>query len=154
MPNNDAINMVRTASDANPSLLLTDTTATVTRTGMSENDINTSQIASILICNAGRWCERFASDFIITWDTVRQAINRHMETMDTLDTDIYAFGFHQNGVDHNEYIYSACTNASLGERHYSKVLAVRIDDYVDDPDDKIKTVIVTLMDITGSIKRI
>lgn len=152
MENNEAIDMIRTAFDANPSILLTDATATVTRTGMSENDINVSEIASILICNAGRWCERYASDFIITWDTVRQAINKHMATTDTLDSEIYAFGFHQTGVDHNEYIHNACTSASLGNRHYTKILAVHITDYVDHADDDFKTVIVTLADITNSVK--
>lgn len=62
-------------------------------------NVNTSTILTELIQNAGRWCERYASDLFISWTTVEKYLkNPHPENKSFL------FGFRQNGVDHAEFV--------------------------------------------------
>ena len=44
-----------------------------TETGTLDN-LNLSSIATRLIQDVGRFCERFASNFIISWDAVRKQL--------------------------------------------------------------------------------
>lgn len=115
-----------------------------------ESDINVSDIATRLIQETGRWVEHWASDFIITWDTVRKCINEHMKTTDILPTKVFFFGLRSNGVDHTEYIASNLYgDTGLNPYLYRKVFAVQVMDVTDDDTDK--RVLVTLKDVTSRI---
>lgn len=117
-----------------------------------ESDINVSNIATKLIQETGRWVESWASDFIITWDTVRKCINEHMKTLNRLPTKIFLFGLRSNGVDHTEYILSNLySDTGLNPYQYRKVFAVQVLDNADDDDGGDKRVIVTLKNITSQI---
>ena len=72
-----------------------------TAEGTGRNNINLSSIADILIENVGRFCERYRSDFIISWDVVRQIIDEPVSE-DTLD--IVAFAIRKDGVDSNGFL--------------------------------------------------
>lgn len=63
--------------------------------------INYSSILTELIQNAGRWCERYASDLFISWQTVENRL--HKISMDNVS---FLFGFRQSGVDHDTFIFS------------------------------------------------
>lgn len=64
-------------------------------------DINYSSILTELIQQAGRWCECFASDLFISWQTVeKRLVSREIEN------ESFLFGFRQYGVDHDRFIFS------------------------------------------------
>ena len=65
-----------------------------------EYDINLSSVLTRLIQEAGRYCEHYASDLFIDWQTVENA----MKTTAPVVNETYLFGFRQNGVDHTEFI--------------------------------------------------
>lgn len=65
-------------------------------------DINHSSILTELIHEAGRYCESFASDLFIDWQRV-------LETIDEAEPGMkrtFLFGFRQQGVDHDSFIFS------------------------------------------------
>ena len=62
-------------------------------------DINCSSILTKLIQEAGRWCERYASDLFITW---KYNIDKKLDD-GTMSTDQFVFGFRNDGVDHKEW---------------------------------------------------
>lgn len=64
-------------------------------------DINDSSILTRLIQEAGRYCERFASDLFIDW----KAVERKIDSADALDL-VFLFGFRRDGVDGNSFILS------------------------------------------------
>ena len=116
-----------------------------------ESSINLSSIATKLIQEAGRWCESYASDFIITWDVVREAVTKHLQTTEMLSADVFTFGMRRNGVDHNEYIASKLYNGiDFNTETYRKVYAVQILDH-DSEDGDGKHVYVTLKDVTSEV---
>lgn len=61
-------------------------------------EINTSSILTRLIQEAGRYCERFASDLFIDWTAVEEMLtgDREIGTM--------FFGFRENGVDGESFL--------------------------------------------------
>lgn len=61
--------------------------------------INYSDILTCLIQEAGRWCERYASDLFIEW----RSIERALEDV-RFNGKTYYFGFRKNGVDHLEFL--------------------------------------------------
>lgn len=63
-------------------------------------EINTSSILTKLIQSAGRFCESYASDLFISWQTVL----RDMERDELQET--YLFGMREQGVDHASFILS------------------------------------------------
>jgi len=75
--------------------------------GSLEN-INMSSIATRLIQDVGRFCERFASDFVISWDIVRE----HLEPrpIDNPYRAVVVFGIRRSGVDHNTFFMSRLRN--------------------------------------------
>lgn len=116
-----------------------------------ENNINLSSIATTLIQETGRWCESYASDFIITWDAVRDAVTKHLQTPEILSADVFTFGIRRNGVDHNEYIASRLYNGiDFNTETYRKVYAVQILDH-DNEDGDGKYVYVTLKEVTSEV---
>ena len=70
------------------------------RTGKWE--VNYSDILTRLIQEAGRFCERYASDLFISWESVLHWIDEAGDD----EKEIFLFGFRQNGVDHNNFILS------------------------------------------------
>ena len=96
--------------------------------------INLSSIASKLINEAGRWCDRYSSDFIIDWDHVRYCIAHALS--DDNNTDLKENGYHRaavfgmraSGIDHFAYVYSNMSNRNLSiDDHYARIYAVDID---------------------------
>lgn len=111
---------------------------------MSEHDINISTMGTILIQTAGRWCERYASDLFIGWDTLRAKIRKHIETTDIINDDEEVFGFRKNGVDHDAYVYNRISNGENIDNYYSKLYMVKI---TDKETEDSKTTNITLLDI-------
>lgn len=111
--------------------------------------LNLSTIASKLIEQAGRWCERYASDVIITWDTVRDIINKHVSSAEKLETEYVAFGFRRNGVDSNNFIASRLHNYVYdGLKEYTHIFVVEIKDTLYDD---FKTMYVSLANVDDAI---
>ena len=65
-------------------------------------DVNYSGILSQLIQEAGRYCESFASDLFIDWESVRD----YIEEAEDEDAHTFLFGFRQRGVDGASFIFS------------------------------------------------
>lgn len=65
-------------------------------------EINDSSILTRLIQEAGRYCERFASDLFLDWESVQEFLN----AAEPGDSKTYLFGFRQDGVDHDNFIFS------------------------------------------------
>lgn len=72
-------------------------------------DINYSDILTTLIQAAGRYCERYASDLFIHWQTVERDYIQNSELENGFHA-IKAFGFRESGVDHLEYILNHLNN--------------------------------------------
>lgn len=92
------------------------------------DSINTSDIASELIIAAGRWCENYASDVLIDWDRVRDAIKHCDETSDPYSVTM-VFGFRRSGVDHDAYVFSNMKKYDTGlniDHYYAKIYAVNV----------------------------
>lgn len=89
-------------------------------------DINLSSIATILIQNVGRFCERYASDFLITWNSV----NRILESDEQNFDELILFGIRENGVDHDAYILSNLEQyknlPGYFDHYYRKIFALRL----------------------------
>lgn len=64
-----------------------------------EYDVNYSSILTRLIQEAGRWCERYASDLFIDWCIIK----KELETP-ACDGGNYFFGFRKDGVDGLSFI--------------------------------------------------
>ena len=122
----------------------------------SMGEVNVSSIATKLIQNVGRYCDNYASDFLITWKSIEECLNAKYngETR-----DVFAFGIRQLGVDGNDYIVNRLREWDKGfypydmaSLYYRKILAVEIHKgpYSLFPDEIMTTV--TLKDITGNVK--
>jgi len=129
--------------------IIDDSCALINQNNMTYDNINIADIASILIYNAGRFCERYASDVIITYDELREKITKHMQTTDCIPADVILFGFRKSGVDSNVFIHNQIENHLSIDNYYRKVLAVQILDHIDD--DNYKTVYVTLKNVTNAV---
>lgn len=68
--------------------------------GREQYSINYSSILTELIQAAGRWCEYYASDLFIDWQTVDQILQKPHED----GRETFMFGFRQMGVDGNTYV--------------------------------------------------
>lgn len=123
--------------------------------------INVSDIATILIQNVGRFCESYASDFLITWETVQSLINnKQLAVQDLTDKestqDIIIFAIRKRGVDGNGYLINnlenyADTPGRITE-YYRKILALEIKRYKNQIDPRTISVACTLKDITNNIR--
>lgn len=65
-------------------------------------EINYSSVLSRLIQEAGRFCEYFASDLFIDWGGVLRWMEEARENSEA----VFLFGFRQNGVDGNSFVFS------------------------------------------------
>ena len=84
-----------------------------TETGTLDN-LNLSSIITRLIQDVGRFCERFASDFIISWDMVRKQLEPRPVTEPYYTVEI--FGIRRAGVDHNMAVSAALTGSTASVR--------------------------------------
>ena len=71
----------------------------------SVKDCNFSTEWSRLICEAGRWCESYASDILIDFESIREYLNS-LANGETMESREFWFGFRQMGVDHLAFIQS------------------------------------------------
>ena len=100
-----------------------------TESGTLDN-LNMSGISTRLIQDVGRFCERYASDFIISWDAVREQLEPRHITEPYHAVELFAI--RRSGVDHNSFFMSRLRNDSQGgffccEHVYRKVLALGIE---------------------------
>ena len=127
----------------------------------SEGDmgnINMSDVITVLIQYAGRFVERYASDLVISLDSLRMLTDRIFPVDGRID-EVFAFGMRRCGVDHNEFVISrlkdtmrgTCDSFVYAEQVYRKVLAVHV---VIDPAERAEGcphVSVVLCDITDDL---
>ncbi len=110
--------------------------------------------ATRLSQDVGRFCERFASDLIISWDIVRE----HLEPrpIDKPYRTVEIFGIRRSGVDHNTFFMSHLRNEGRErffccERVYRKVLALDIQITPADYPGGRPRVVCTLKDLTDEL---
>lgn len=71
----------------------------------SVKDCNFSSEWSRLICEAGRWCESYASDILIDFEAIRDYLDGLASGEETEGHNFW-FGFRQMGVDSLPFIES------------------------------------------------
>lgn len=80
-------------------------------------DINLSSILTRLIKKAAT-CKAYASDLFISWESVQEKLNDPYRSLPFSEF----FGFRENGVDHNPYIYTKLRDkATYGENIYNSI---------------------------------
>lgn len=98
-------------------------------------NINTSEIATILIQNTGRFVERYASDFLYNWSNVCAQIEKIACCLKSDEAfepifEVIPFGLRENGVDHANYIESIILNNYMKsgylDYYYRKIFAVAV----------------------------
>lgn len=121
------------------------------------DNLNVSHIATRLIQEVGRFCERYASDFLISWDTVRE----HLEPRPIEEPyrAVEVFGIRRSGVDHNSFFMSHLRNDSRNgffccEYVYRKVLALEIAIHPGNYYGGCSTATCTLKDLTDELWRV
>ena len=119
------------------------------KNGNSENvSINTSGILTELIQNAGRFCQSYASDLFIDWESIQGYLNKLVYNNNNNTSELFIMGIRKNGIDGIRFTYSRAADFHKNDTsmydYYSKIYALRID--VDNNDVKI-----TLKDITTHI---
>lgn len=77
-------------------------------------DVNYSSILTELIHQAGRWCEYYASDLFISWETVMQYLYNP-----EIENKSFLFGFRACGVDHDSFIFSRFSDDEYTEVYRS-----------------------------------
>ena len=73
-------------------------------------EINDSSILTRLIQEAGRYCERFASDLFLDWEHVQSSVCSG-------DNTAFLFGFRRDGVDHAGFVISRYNNNGIYAEH-------------------------------------
>lgn len=92
--------------------------------------VNLANIQTILIQNAGRFCEHYASD--VLYDIIAISDEATIPKAKENDTEelIFTFGIRQQGVDGNGYITARLKDTSnpykLLRDYYRKILAVKM----------------------------
>lgn len=119
-------------------------------------NINLETIIDVLMHNVGRFCEAHLNDFMISWESVKAALNNTAPGNDTI-----AFAIRQYGVDSNMFLYSRVKDhkhyPGWTENYYRKIYAIKIQRelkshiYGSTPDD-IMEITVTLKEITNCIQ--
>ena len=71
----------------------------------SLKDCNFSTEWSRLICEAGRWCESYASDILIDFESIKAYLERLKNGEESEGREFW-FGFRQMGVDGLSFIQS------------------------------------------------
>lgn len=81
--------------------------------------INTSDILTRLIQEAGRFCRHYASDLFYSWLTIEKKMNRGL-----LKSERVLFGFRENGVDTNDFIlnkFNGNSGVALASMEYRSI---------------------------------
>ena len=116
-------------------------------------DFNMSDIITLLVQEAGRYAERYASDVVIS-------INSMMNDLNTNPWEhigeTYLFGIRRNGVDHLEFVRcqmeSDINNFSHFDEYYRKIYAVKLEIKDDENDtSNIKRATVTMKEIRSEL---
>lgn len=114
-------------------------------------NINLSDLYTFLIQEVGRFCEHYASDFLITYDSLTRVIENPNPNMKTT----YRFiGIRQSGVDDIAYVLSRFTqdNPNVLTHYYRKLYALRITHMGKEKSpNHAAYVLVELRDFTGQI---
>lgn len=106
------------------------------RYGENRIEINLSEIYTILMQEAGRWCETYASDLLHDIDNIKRALDypdewektgRFQKTENGNDSVYFRFGFRADGVDHKEYIEFAMKNEHEKCHYYRSIWDLRIE---------------------------
>ncbi len=90
--------------------------------------INLSSISTKLIQEVGRFCERYASDFLISWKTIENLLNTPPK--DLLPHErfgVQLFAIRQDGVDGNSYFICRAKDDQYARKlpdYYRKTYAV------------------------------
>jgi hypothetical protein len=87
--------------------------------------IRTCDILSRLIVEAGRFCDSYASDLFIDWQSLEEELEAG-----TIKTGIWLFGFKEHGVDHDNFIFSHLINNPYGQDYYRSVWRLDVDVHV------------------------
>ena len=130
---------------------------TITSATAYDTDVNTSSIATILIQHIGRFCEHYASDFLITWKSVENCISTLPSNNHTTTQDIFTFGIRENGVDGNDFLIERLKEwhnnmqPYRANEFYRKIFALEVKK---EYSDSLNTYIITctLKDISKNIK--
>lgn len=89
-------------------------------------EINYSSILTRLIQEAGRWCNNYASDLFIHWESIKEKIDNG-----TMSSCSYVFGFRESGVDgwdrhekhkYDENYYRAVWTLDITTIRYGKIM--------------------------------
>lgn len=93
-------------------------------------EVNHSGILTRLIQEAGRFCERFASDLFIDWG----GVERWIDNADTGAETVFLFGFRRDGVDGNSFVLSRYNNGCYAypEKEYRSMWRLEISTGVDE----------------------
>ena len=109
-----------------------------------------SDMYTILIRDTGRFTEAFASDLLISIDSMKKRIADACRS-DEADTQTHLFGIRESGVDHLEYVRSQMgtylRNSSAFESYYRRIYAIRIDTTPPGSSDDKLRISVTMKDI-------
>ena len=81
-------------------------------------EINTSSILTRLIQEAGRWCERFASDIVLEWNFAY----RDMCQLKPGETESRLLGFRESGVDGTDFVLLQFGMDDAKASHYYRKL--------------------------------
>lgn len=94
----------------------------------NKSNINLSEIESILVANAGRYCEHYASDIICDVKELHDCIKDDDKT-----NEILAIGLRENGTDENTYLtcrLNQCNTetdiCNLICNYYRKIFLIKI----------------------------
>ena len=90
-------------------------------TSQGKYEINMASIATKLIQEAGRWCDSYASDFLIDWRQIENLLESGEEEFD----EVFFFGIRQCGVDHYNFILYRNIN-NVSSDYYSRIYALRM----------------------------
>lgn len=94
------------------------------------DNINTSSISTFIIQKVGRFCEHYASDFLIDWARVEECI-KELDGLSEEYSVVIGFGIRESGVDHNSFITCRIMeNKHLSYKvindYYRSILAVEV----------------------------
>lgn len=86
-------------------------------------EINYSSILTVLIQEAGRWCEYYASDLFIWWTCVM----RERNVMEENVAKTFCFGMHASGIDNAKTVYERLTGSGwCSDPYYRAVWMVDV----------------------------
>lgn len=104
----------------------------LTKDSGQAGNINTCSVLTRIIQETGRFCERFASDMFITWQSVEKLYNGRMD-IDCPETYYETFAIRRNGVDGNTFLMCRLKDSRFPnhpyvhpEQEYRRILGLKI----------------------------